>query len=268
MHRNIRLLITFDGTAYNGWQRQPHAPTIQATLENKLHLLCGEPVKVHGAGRTDSGVHALGMVAHFQTTVAHPLSAFTKGLNSMLPADIRILEASEVPVDFHSRYSALAKTYRYDFFTGRLMLPTDRLYQAHFPCTFNLDAVKKCLQHLIGRHDFSSFEASGSRDRTQKKGRGAIRTIFQADCIQKNSESERWSFVITGDGFLRHMVRNLVGTLWLAGEGKLSPAAFNDILQARNRCSAGPTAPACGLFLVHINYDGLAKKSKRGLHNT
>lgn len=255
MYRNIRLLIAFDGTAYNGWQRQQHVPTIQGALEDKLHILCGEPVKVHGAGRTDSGVHALGMVAHFQTSAAHPLSAFTNGLNSLLPFDIRILEVCEAPMDFHSRFFALAKTYRYDFFTGRLMLPTDRLYQAHLPCSFNLEAVQQCLQTLIGRHNFASFEASGSRDRLHKEGRGATRTIFQTDCKPKDKQLERWSIHITGDGFLRHMVRNLIGTLWFVGQEKISPSEFTGILHARNRCLAGPTAPACGLFLEQIYYD-------------
>ncbi len=187
MDRNIRLVIAFDGTAYSGWQRQKKRPTIQGSIEKKLTILCSEPVCIHGAGRTDAGVHALAMVAHFQTTVGRPLSAFTRGLNSMLPHDIRILEAREMPSDFHSRYQALAKTYRYDFFSGDIMLPTRRLYEAHLPGSFDLAACQKCLPLLIGSHDFASFEGAGSRDPLQKTGRGAIRTIFQAQCRPKQA---------------------------------------------------------------------------------
>ena len=256
MDRNIRLLIAFDGTAYNGWQRQKNAPTIQATLVEKLSMLCGDTVNLHGAGRTDTGVHALGMVANFHTSVIHPLSAFKKGLNSLLPYDIRILEASEAAPDFHSRYSALAKTYLYDFFTGETMLPTRRLYEAHLPGSFDLGAVEECLQLLIGSHDFASFEGAGSRDSLQKKGRGSVRTIFQAKCSPREGQpNNHWSFSITGDGFLRHMVRNLIGTLRQVGQGKILPADFTRIFDSCDRRSAGPTASACGLFLEQIFYD-------------
>ncbi len=255
MDRNIRLTIAFDGTAYNGWQRQKNAPTIQGTVEQKLAVLCGEQIHIHGAGRTDAGVHALGMVAHFKTIAARPLSTFTRGLNSMLPHDIRILEACEMPSDFHSRYQALAKTYRYDFFTGDIMPPIRRLYEAHLPGSFDLTACRESLQLLIGRHDFASFEGAGSRDPLQKNGRGAIRTIFQAQCSPIAGQPDKWSFSITGDGFLRHMVRNIVGTLRQVGIGKISTDNFAAILAARDRQNAGPTAPACGLFLEKIYYD-------------
>ncbi len=255
MERNIRLVIAFDGTAYSGWQRQQNAPTIQGTVEEKLTVLCGHQVHIHGAGRTDAGVHALGMVAHFHTTAMRPLSTFTRGLNSMLPHDIRILDASEVPLDFHSRYQALAKTYRYDFFTGDIMQPTRRLYEAHLPGPFALDSCRKCLPFLMGSHDFASFEGAGSRDPLQKIGRGAVRTIFQTDCRPKAGKPDHWSFSITGDGFLRHMVRNLIGTLRQVGLGKTSPDDFAAILTACDRHLAGPTAPACGLFLEQIYYN-------------
>lgn len=254
MERNIRLVIAFDGTAYKGWQRQKNGPTIQGTLENRLAVLCGESVSVHGAGRTDSGVHALGMVAHFHTSAAHPIDAFTRGLNSLLPHDIRILDAEERPADFHSRFQALAKTYRYDFFTGAVMPPTRRLYEAHLPGRFDPDACRRALRLLVGRHDFASFEATGSRNPRLKEGRGAVRTIYQADCTPVNGLPGHWSFSITGDGFLRHMVRNIVGTLRLVGRRQISTADFDAILAARDRRRAGPTAPACGLFLVKIYY--------------
>jgi len=265
MDYNIRLTIAFDGTAYRGWQRQKNAPTIQGIVEKKLAVLCGEQIHIHGAGRTDAGVHALAMVAQVHTTAIRPLSTFTMGLNSMLPHDIRILEAHEMPSDFHSRYQALAKTYLYNFFTGDIMLPTRRLYEAHLPGPFDLAACRKCLPFLIGSHDFASFEGSGSRDPLQKNGRGAIRTIFQAQCRPKTGQPDRWSFSITGDGFLRHMVRNLIGTLRQVGLGKISSDDFATILAARNRHHAGPTAPACGLFLEQIYYN---KKDIPGLQDT
>ncbi len=255
MNRTIRLVIAFDGSAYNGWQRQKNVPTIQGTLEKMLTILCNEPVHIHGAGRTDAGVHALAMVAHFQTIAVRPLSTFIRGLNSMLPLDIRILEAREVSPDFHSRYHALAKTYCYNFFTGDIMLPTRRLYEAHLPGAFDLAACRQCLRFLVGRHDFACFEGAGSRDPLQKNGRGAVRTIYLAECRPRTGQPDRWLFSITGDGFLRHMVRNIVGTLRQVGLGKISPDDFAAILAACNRHHAGPTAPACGLFLEQIYYN-------------
>ena len=252
--RSIRLVITFDGTAYKGWQRQKTVPTVQGVLEKKISLLCTEPITLHGAGRTDAGVHALGMVAHFHTNAAHPPATFYHGLNSLLPPDIRILEAESASPDFHIRYSAPGKTYRYDFFTGRIMPPTRRLYEAHFPCSLNLAAVQECLRFLTGTHDFASFEGSGSRDPLHSKGRGSIRTIYQAECRPVKNMPLHFSFFVTGDGFLRHMVRNMIGTLLPVGQNRISPAEFADILSARNRSSAGPTAPAHGLFLQKIYY--------------
>ncbi len=252
--RTIRLLISFDGTAYKGWQRQRAVPTIQGALEQTLSRICNEQVNVHGAGRTDAGVHALGMVAHFHTSAPHSLSTFVRGTNSLLPADIRVLDADEADHDFHSRFSAVAKTYRYDFFTGNIMAPTRRLYESHFPGMFDPRPVRECLKIITGRHDFSAFEGTGSRDRTAQGGRGAVRTILQAE-LRKNQEmSHHFSLFFTGDGFLRHMVRNLVGTLIPVGRGKISPAEFQAILNSRDRKTAGPTAPPCGLFLVKIYY--------------
>lgn len=255
MMRSVRLVIAFDGTVYKGWQRQKSVPTIQGVLEKNISLLCAEPVSLHGAGRTDAGVHALGMIAHFHTNAARPLSTFRHGLNSLLPTDIRILEATNVPMNFHSRYSALGKTYRYDFFTGKIMPPVRRLYETHFPCSFDLPDVQQCLKLLIGTHDFASFEGSGSRDPLKNKGRGPVRTIFRADCKPVTDTPRHFSFFVTGDGFLRHMIRNIVGTLLPTGKRKISPAVFADILHARNRNSAGPTAPAHGLFLQKIYYE-------------
>jgi len=255
MRRTIRLLIAYDGSGYHGWQRQRHGePTIQEALETRIEALCRQPVTVHGAGRTDAGVHALGMVAHFQTTAAVPMVAFTKGLNALLPKDIRILGAEEAPPDFHSRFSALGKTYRYDFCTGPVQLPGNRLYQAHYPGCFAADRLEPALAALIGAHDFSSFERSGSRDKEAAGGYGAIRTLSRASCLPVLGRADHWSIRFTGNGFLRQMVRILAGTLIEIGQGKRPAEEMAAILAARNRAAAGHTAPACGLFLEQILY--------------
>lgn len=254
MHRTIRLLIAYDGGNYQGWQRQRHGQTIQDVLEKRLTLLCKEPITLRGAGRTDTGVHALGMVAHFHTTVSIPVIAFFKGLNSMLPVDIRILQAEEAPQDFHSRFSALGKSYRYDFFTGSLQLPSTRLYRAHLPGAFDPDCLRSGLETLIGTYDFSSFERTGSRDKNAVTGRGAVRTLSHASCFSQLGYADCWSLRLTGDGFLRQMVRIIAGTLIEMGQGKRPPEELAAILAAKDRTKAGPTAPACGLFLEKIYY--------------
>ena len=255
MGRIVRLLIAYDGTGYCGWQRQQQGEaTIQETLEITLAHLCCEPITLHGAGRTDAGVHALGMVAHFHTTATIPLVAFYKGLNALLPTDIRILGAEEAPPDFHSRFSACAKTYRYDFSTGLVQTPSNRLYRAHCPGPFHAELLQTAFAHLVGTHDFSSFERSGSRDKDATSGRGAVRTLLKVGCVPTLGTTDQWSFRFTGDGFLRQMVRILTGTLIQIGQGKQSVDAMQAILAAKNRTAAGPTAPACGLFLERIHY--------------
>jgi len=255
MRRSLRLLIAYDGSGYHGWQRQRQGElTIQEELETRLSRLCEESIILHGAGRTDAGVHALGMVAHFHTTTTIPAVAFFKGLNALLPEDIRILGAEEAPSDFHSRFSALGKTYRYDFFTGPVQMPASRLYRAHCPGAFVPERLQPALGHLIGCHDFSSFERSGSRDRNATDGRGAVRTLTRISCVPVLDRPDHWSIRVTGDGFLRQMVRILAGTLIEIGLGKRTAEEMAAILAARDRTAAGLTAPACGLFLEHIHY--------------
>jgi len=257
MQRTIRLLISFDGTNYHGWQRQQNNITVQEVIEEQLKIMCKQPVILHGAGRTDAGVHAMGMVAHFNLDTSIALKAFSKGLNSMLPKDIRILDATEEAPDFHSRFSALGKTYTYNFFTGEIQLPNRRLYAAHFPGPFSPDKVNKALQFLVGTHDFSSFECAGSRDPKREGGRGAVRTIYKATCTAHPFSSELWSISLTGDGFLRQMVRIIAGTSIEIGQGKRSPESMPEIIQAKDRKAAGLTAPAHGLFLDQVYYNEL-----------
>lgn len=255
MERNIRLLIAFDGTHYSGWQRQKNAPTIQEAIENSLSVITGARVRLHGAGRTDAGVHAAGMVANFMTRSAVPCRGFLRGLNSMLDPAIRILAADEAEGQFHSRRSATGKTYRYTVYTGTIQSPLERLYAAHYSMRPDASAVRQALGHILGTHDFSSFEGSGSRDCSRTTGRGAVRTLFRAEFMPEPGRPDVWYFRFTGDGFLRHMVRNLVGTLLMIGNSKMSADALPTLLHRHNRCLAGPTAPARGLVLEQVHYE-------------
>jgi tRNA pseudouridine38-40 synthase len=250
--RNIRLLIAFDGTGYCGWQRQQHGATIQGEIENRLRRMTGESVSLHGAGRTDAGVHADGMVANFHTGGTIPCSAFFLGLNAMLPPAIRILHVDEVRPEFHARFVATGKQYVYRFHTGEVLMPQQRHFCLHLPASIDCQAVRACLPLIMGTHDFASFENTGSRDKSQTDGRGSIRTLFAANLHQPNDEEYLFSF--TGDGFLRQMVRNLVGTLLEVGRGRRSVDNFEQILLAKDRTAAGPTAPAHGLTLKKVFY--------------
>jgi tRNA pseudouridine38-40 synthase len=250
--RNIKLLLAFDGTGYAGWQKQKSEKTVQGIIEDRLQVMTGECTCLHGAGRTDAGVHALGMAANFATGTEIPCGGFIKGLNSLLPSDIRVLEAMEVEAGFHARRSARAKTYWYNLTNGPVQLPTERLYCAHVFAELDFAAIKAGLELVTGTHDFSSFEGAGSRD-PELAGRGAVRTIFAA-ALKAMGRENYHRFVITGDGFLRHMVRNIVGTLLEVGRGKLTPPEIGTILTARDRSAAGPTAPARGLFLKEVLY--------------
>ena len=252
-YRNIKLLLAFDGTNYAGWQKQKSDKTIQGVIEDRIHLMTGENICLHGSGRTDAGVHALGMVANFQTSSDIPCQGFLKGINSMLPVDIRLLHVTDAHPDFHARRSARAKTYQYNITTGPVQMPTERLYAVHVFEELDVKAMEQGLLVLVGTHDFSSFEAAGSRDPYMKTDRGAVRTLFVANCAINNSAG-RLHFIFKGDGFLRHMVRNIVGTIIQVGKGKLAPQNVLEILATKDRSTAGPTAPPQGLFLQQVHY--------------
>nr|WP_240191815.1 tRNA pseudouridine(38-40) synthase TruA [Desulfoprunum benzoelyticum] len=246
------MLIAFDGTGYSGWQRQKHGITIQGEIESRLFRMTGEPVSLHGAGRTDAGVHADGMVANFHTAAEIPCPAFFQGLNSMLPPAIRILCVDEVQPDFHARFAATGKQYIYRLFTGTVLMPQQRHFCLHYPAAIDFQAIQACLTLLTGTHDFASFENTGSRDKSLTEGQGSTRTLFAAGLEQTNDNEHLFSF--TGNGFLRQMVRNLVGTLLEVGRGKQSVDSFERILLAKDRTAAGPTAPAHGLTLKKVFY--------------
>jgi tRNA pseudouridine38-40 synthase len=251
--RNIKMVVAYDGTNFAGWQRQRNLPTIQQILEKAIGIMVREQVNLHSAGRTDAGVHALGMVANFSTSASIPCTGFLLGLNSMLPTDIRIQAVADAEPGFHARKSAKAKTYIYNICTAPVQCPTKRLYSAHMPYNLDVAAINACLASLIGTHDFSSFEAVGSRDRSNENSRGAVRQIFEARASRLH-EGDTVMITVTGDGFLRHMVRNIVGTVTEAGKGRMAVADFQWILATRNRKHAGPTAPAHGLFLKEVFY--------------
>jgi tRNA pseudouridine38-40 synthase len=244
--RNIRLLLEYDGTRYHGWQRQAEAVTIQQVLEESLERLTGEKVALIGSGRTDAGVHARGQVANFRTASAIPLQAFHKGMNSLLPKDIAVLEALEAEPAFHARKSARAKTYEYRILNRPTRSPLDRHYAWWIEAPLDLAAMAGAAAILPGEHDFTAFRASGSDNLNP------VRRVLAAEW---RHDSERWLiFTVTATGFLRGMVRSLVGTLAAVGRGKAPPTILAELLESGARRLAGPTAPPQGLYLVEVFY--------------
>jgi tRNA pseudouridine38-40 synthase len=252
--RNIKLVLSYDGSAFNGWQVQPDRPTIQGTLAEVMQRITGEKVLPQGSGRTDAGVHALAQVASFQSTSTIPLENFVKALNSLLPESIRVLSAEEVRADFHARHCAQAKTYQYRIYRGSICPPFLAKYVYHHPYPLDEEAMKQAATLVIGEHDFTSF-AAVDPDRTQSSEVDGtpenVRTIFTSAWERGGDELV---YTVRGNGFLHHMVRNLVGTFLLVGKGTLKPEDIGRILEARNRSAAGATAPARGLYLVSVEY--------------
>jgi tRNA pseudouridine38-40 synthase len=246
LRRNIRLLLEYDGTAYHGWQRQKNALTIQEVLETKLAKLTGARVDLIGSGRTDAGVHARGQVANFRTGSAIPLKAFHHGLNSMLPQDIAVLAATEAPPEFHARKGARHKTYEYRILNRPSPSPLSRDRAWWIARPLDLAAMARAGAVLPGEHDFSAFRASGSDNLNP------VRRVLAADWRQ--APGGRLHFTITATGFLRGMVRSLVGTMVEAGRGKIPVGALADLLGSGARHLAGPTAPPQGLYLVEVSY--------------
>lgn len=246
MTRNIRLLLEYDGTRYHGWQRQADAATIQQTLEEALERLTGQKVTLIGSGRTDAGVHARGQVASFRTTSNIPLKAFHDGLNSLLSPDIAVLEATEAASEFHARKSATAKTYAYRILNRSNRSPLNRHYAWWIAVPLDLPAMAAAAAYLPGEHDFTAFRASGSDNINP------VRTVLAAAW---HDEPGGWLvFTITATGFLRGMVRSLVGTMVEVGRGKALPEKMADLLASGARAEAGPTAPPQGLYLVEVFY--------------
>lgn len=244
--RNLRLLLEYDGTRYHGWQRQKNALTVQEVLETALARLTGQALKVIGSGRTDAGVHALGQVANFQIISPLPLQAFLHGLNSLLPPDIAVLKVEEAPPGFHARKSALAKTYEYRILNRPVRSPLNQHHGWWLPYALDLEVLREAAWALPGEHDFAAFQASGS---------GVKNTGRRVEAAAWHSHPGGWlCFTITADGFLRGMVRSLVGTMVEIGRGKRPPTDLAALLISRDRRRAGPTAPPQGLYLVEVKY--------------
>ena len=245
--RRIKLTVAYDGTAYKGWQLQPNGVTIEEMLNKALSDLLKEPVCVIGASRTDSGVHARGNVAVFDTESRIPGDKFCYAVNRGLPEDIRVVESEEVPLDWHPRKQNCVKTYEYQILNCKIEIPTRRLY-AHF-CYYplNVEKMNEAAKYLIGEHDFISFCAANHQ------AEETVRTIYGAE-VKKNDE-DIVTIRLCGSGFLYNMVRIIAGTLLKVGTGEWEPEHVKEVLEARNRKEAGQTAPAKGLTLVGIEYE-------------
>jgi len=246
--RNLRLFIAYDGTNYLGWQIQPKGPTVQGTIQEALSKILGHKVKLKSAGRTDTGVHALYQVAHFLTLSERPLEIIFKAVNSLLPRDIVIWRIEEVDLKFHSQRDALKKTYAYYIYNHPVRNPLLRLYTYWVPEKLDIEAMKACLPFIIGEKDFASFRKSG----TDLKS--TIRTVYSAEIKRATGKKHTWVFEITGKGFMRYMVRNIVGALVEVGKGSLTVEDFKKIMDARDRSIAPPPAPPQGLVLKKIEY--------------
>ena len=250
--RNIKITIEYDGTNYSGWQIQQKRPgelgsekTIQGVIERVLGGILQEEIRITGAGRTDSGVHALGQVANFKTRSKMPMAVMQRALNALLPKDIVIVDIEEAKQDFNARFDAKTKLYRYQILNRNYSSAFDRLYQHYVPYRLDVNLMKRESRPLLGRHDFKSFQASDKKDRM------SVRNIR---LLSIRRDSNLIIIDIEADGFLYNMVRNIVGTLIEVGRGKLLPGSVKKILNAKDRTVAGPTAPAKGLCLVRVKY--------------
>ncbi len=252
--RHIRLVIEYDGSAFNGWQAGARAPgggegrSVQEALEAAVEAVTGERVTVVGAGRTDAGVSALGQVACFMTSSSVPADRFAPALTGKLPRDVAVLKSDEAPPDFHPRRSAKMKLYRYRVLTRAIRPAVGRGHVAHFGGELDVEAMREAARALVGTHDFTSFAAA---EATRTKN--PERTIERLDVSR---EADTVTFEVEGPAFLMHMVRTIAGSLIEVGRGKEGPAWVSRALAARDRSSAGPTAPPEGLTLVWVRYDG------------
>ncbi|MBI5213902.1 MAG: tRNA pseudouridine(38-40) synthase TruA [Nitrospirae bacterium] len=271
--RNIKLTVQYDGTNYNGWQIQPSGIsdlkfeigdckrqksiiTIQGTIQDTIKKITGEDVKLIGAGRTDAGVHALAQVASFKTLSELPLNVLLRALNANLPNEIRVINTSDAAPDFHPRYGAKSKIYFYLISNSHIVSPFLYRYAWRIPHKLHFDAIAEALRFFKGRHDFSSFRGSGCG------AKNPVRTVIDASIEHLNAidfmtaclEGDFIKIRIEADAFLRHMVRNIVGTVIEAGRGKIDPSDIEKIMLSKDRKNAGPTAPAQGLFLEKVIY--------------
>ncbi len=247
--RNLKLTIAYDGTDFAGWQVQPDSATVQGTLALAIGRITGEKVLPQGSGRTDAGVHALGQIATFETDSVIPNANFVVALNDILPVSIRVLAVEEVAADFHPRKSAQAKTYRYRVYRKGICPPFLSRYVWHYPYPLDEPAMREAALLVEGEHDFTSFAAVDP-----ERGKETVSNVRRIFFSQWQREPSELIYEVRGNGFLHHMVRNLVGTFLLVGKGTLKPADVIRILEAKDRSAAGATAPARGLYLVNVEY--------------
>ncbi len=242
----IALGIEYDGSPYFGWQSQPNVRNIQDTLQQALGTIANEPVSVHAAGRTDTGVHALEQVVHFDTDTERPLSAWVRGANALLPESIAVLWAHPVPDDFHARFSAQARSYRYVLVNRPTKLAVHHGKAGWFHAPLDVEQMRRAAVHLLGKHDFSSFRAA------ECQAKSPVKNITE---LEITKEGDMIIFDLTADAFLHHMVRNIVGCLVYVGKGKHPPLWLKTVLDGRSRLHAAPTFSPDGLYLRHISYE-------------
>jgi tRNA pseudouridine38-40 synthase len=247
---SFKITLAYDGTDYIGWQRQATGVSVQGLLEDALRELDDRDVAVAGAGRTDAGVHALGQAASFSLERRIDGATLVRALNHKLPPDVRVRRAREMPASFHARFAARSKTYRYRIWNGEVLSPFQRRYAWHLVGRLDVGAMARSARLVEGTHDFATFQSQGADTPT------TTRTVLRSRIVDCGSRIE---FEIVGQGFLRHMVRTIVGSLVEVGRGRRAPEWIGEVIAARDRTHAGQTAPALGLFLVSVAYiDALA----------
>src|SRR5262245_53280670 len=249
--RYIKLTIAYDGTDFHGWQIPSGKPTIQGDIVAMLRRLTQENIAIHGAGRTDAGVHALGQVASFRTQTALSTVELQRALNALLPQTIRIMAVEETGTDFNARWSARAKTYRYRLYRGKVVPPMIWRYVLHYPFPLDEERMREAAARFVGSHDFAAFAAStGSED--EDRERSTVREVYSAELAR---EQEELVFTVRGRSFLRYMVRKMVGTLLDVGRGRLAPEDIERLYQSRDRSKSGPTVPPQGLCMVSVEHE-------------
>jgi len=256
--RNIKLTLAYDGTDFSGWQIQPGEQTIQGTLAGVLETLTQQRPMIYAAGRTDAGVHAAGQVANFKTESSLTAADFQRGCNALLPPSIRVVSSEEASQDFHARWSAVAKTYRYRIFRGRVVPPFLWRYVQHDPSPLDFAAMADAARRFEGEQDFSSFAASTGSEEDDRE-RTMVRTIYRSEILQCDERDgaapgDEWVYEVRGKSFLRYMVRKIVGTLVDVGRGRLAPEDISALFALRDRTRSGATMPPQGLCMVGVEY--------------
>ena len=251
--RYIKLTIAYDGTDFHGWQVQKNKPTVQGEIINVLRRLTQENITLHGAGRTDAGVHALGQIGSFRTQSTLTAAEFQRALNAILPPSIRIMQSEETGPQFNARWSAKGKIYRYRIYRGKVVPPDVYRYVLHYPFPLNEEAMREATALFLGTHDFSSFAASTGSEEDDKE-RSMEREVYAAELL-RSPDNEELIFSIRGRSFLRYMVRKIVGTLLDVGRGKLSIDDVQRLFALKDRSKSGPTVPAQGLTMVEVQLE-------------